>query len=362
MHSLPRALGLLLLSMSLGAQAAPRTQNVVLIVTDGLRWQDVFSGADSSIMFGDPRYLGDTAAIRRDFWRRTAEERRRAMMPFLWSHVVKNGQIYGNRAIGSSAQVTNGLKFSYPGYNEMLTGAADPRIRSNSYGLNPNVTVLEWLARTPAFTSRVAAFGTWGVFNDIFNRDRAGIFIRAGWEEPIRSPRTRSDSMLDRIYRTSYREWADNAFDGLMQATVIDYLRDHRPRVMFVGYGETDEWAHAGRYDRVLRSARAVDDYIAELWNTMQSIPAYRGNTTFVITTDHGRGSVGTTWRDHGENVNGAEDIWIAVIGPDTRALGERANTPRVTQSQIAATVAALLGRNYTGATPAAAPPLREVR
>src|SRR3954469_15680504 len=101
--------------------AQTRTRNVVLVVTDGLRWQDVFSGADSSIMFGDARYLGDTAAIRRDFWRPTVDERRRAMMPFFWTTVAKNGQIYGNRTRGSIAQVTNGLKFSYPGYNEMLT-------------------------------------------------------------------------------------------------------------------------------------------------------------------------------------------------------------------------------------------------
>ena len=279
------------------------------------------------------------------------------MMPFLWSTIAREGQIYGNRARGSSAQVTNGLKFSYPGYNEMLTGAADPRIRSNSYGVNPNVTVFEWLSRKSGFSNRVAAFGTWGVFNDIFNRERAGFTVLAGWEAPIAKPRTRSDSMLNRLYRTTVRTWDDNAYDALMQATLLDYLRDHRPRALFVGYGETDEWAHSGRYDRVLRSARAVDDFIAELWNALQAMPAYRGTTTLIVTTDHGRGSVGTTWRDHGEQVAGAEDIWIAMLGPDTPALGERANVDRVTQSQIAGTIAALLGENYVGA----APPMRGV-
>src|SRR6187402_368092 len=100
----------LLFASSLGAQ---RTKNVVLIVTDGLRWQDVFNGADSSILFGDPRALGDTAAIRRDFWRPSADDRRRTMMPFLWGTVAKEGQIFGNATRGSSAQITNGLKFSY---------------------------------------------------------------------------------------------------------------------------------------------------------------------------------------------------------------------------------------------------------
>src|SRR6185503_6854427 len=133
-----RSLLMLLLAASASAQ---RTRNVVLIVTDGLRWQDVFTGADTSILFGDPRFLGDTAAIRREFWRPTAEARRSAMMPFIWSTVARNGQILGNATKGSSAQVTNGLKFSYPGYNEMFSGAADPKIRSNTFGPNPNITV-----------------------------------------------------------------------------------------------------------------------------------------------------------------------------------------------------------------------------
>ena len=346
----------LLLTSSLGAQRT--TKNVVLIVTDGLRWQDVFTGADSTILFGDPRALGDTAAIRRDFWRPTAEERRRTMMPFLWGTVVKEGQIFGNATKGSSAQITNGLKFSYPGYNEMLTGAADPRIRSNNFGKNPNETVFETLSKRPGFSNRVAAFATWGVFRDIFNTSRAaGVFVHAGFDPPIASPRTRSDSTLNRLYRTTFRQWDDNAYDAFMQASLLDYLRGHKPRVLFVGYGETDEWAHSGRYDRVLRSARAVDDYIAELWRALQSMPEYRGTTSMIITTDHGRGSVGTTWRDHGENVDGAENIWIAVIGPDTPALGERMDASRVTQSQIAATLAALLGEQRT----IGAPPIAEV-
>jgi hypothetical protein len=342
-----RIVALILCASSLAAQ---RTKNVVLVVTDGLRWQDVFTGADSSIMFGDVRYLGDTIAIRRDFWRPTADQRRSAMMPFLWSTVAKQGQVFGNATKGSSAQVTNGLKFSYPGYNEMLSGAADPRIRSNSFGPNPNTTVFEWLSKRPGFSGRVAAFGTWAAFNDIFNRQRAGFFVHAGWEPAVPPPRTRSDSVFARLYRTTFRTWDDNAYDSFMQAALLDYLRTNRPRVLFVGYGETDEWAHSGRYDRVLRSARAVDDYIAELWKTLQSLPEYRGTTSMIITTDHGRGSVGTTWRDHGEKVDGAEDIWMAIIGPDTPALGERTNTARITQSQIAGTLAAWLGQKFEGA------------
>jgi hypothetical protein len=79
---------------------------------------------------------------------------------------------------------------------------------------------------------------------------------------------------------------------------------------------------------------------------------------TFIITCDHGRGSGLKEWRNHDKNVDGAENIWIAVLGPDTPGKGEMTNVPRVTQSQIAATIAALLGQNYNADVPQAAPPL----
>jgi hypothetical protein len=253
--------------------------------------------------------------------------------------------------------VTNGLKFSYPGYNEMILGAADARINSNSYGPNPNVTVFEWLNGKDAYKGRVAVFATWGAFRDIFNAERSGVDVRAGWTPPFPSPRGDRQPLINELFRTSTRLWPDNAFDVLTHQALLEYIRTATPRVLFVGYGETDEWAHAGRYDLTLRTARQVDAFIAELWTTMQSMPAYRGTTTFIITTDHGRGDGPVNWKRHGEDVVGAERIWAAIIGPDTPAVGEVDNTP-FTQAQIATTLAALLGEDWRSAKPGAAAPI----
>ncbi len=149
-------------------------------------------------------------------------------------------------------------------------------------------------------------------------------------------------------------------WDGLLQETLLDYVATKKPRLLFVGYGETDEWAHNGRYDLVLSSAHNVDGYIRELWTTMQAMPEYKDKTTFLITTDHGRGDGPENWKHHDWNVEGAENMWIAVLGPDTPPLGERKKAPRVTQSQIAATAAALLGKDWRAQNPKAAPPLAE--
>lgn len=344
------------------AQTVHRTENVVLIVSDGLRWQELFHGADSTLV--NQRYGGvdDTAAIHREFLRPTPGAARSTLFPFIWSTIATHGQIIGDVDSGSVATVTNGLKFSYPGYNEMITGHPDPRIDRNDAGPNPNVTVFEWLAHQPAFRNKVAVFGTWDAFAAIFNRERSGLPIRAGWDVPFTGRVTPAEGVINRLYATTTRLWGEElAYDGFMQAAVLDYVRAQHPRVMFVGYGETDEWAHGRRYDQVLHSAQRVDAFIGELWRTMQSMPQYQDRTTFIITADHGRGSGLNDWTDHGRDVTGAENIWIAVIGPDTRPLGERVRAQPVTQSQIAATIATLLGADYRAAAPEAAPPIADV-
>jgi hypothetical protein len=80
-----------------------------------------------------------------------------------------------------------------------------------------------------------------------------------------------------------------------------------------------------------------------------------------IITTDHGRGSGLVDWKNHGAMIEGAEDMWMAFLGPDTPPLGERKNCERVTQSQIAATLAAFLGEDYHADVPNAGAPIADV-
>jgi hypothetical protein len=337
---------------------ALKTKAVVLIVMDGFRWQEVFNGAAGELM--NAKYGGaqDESELKKQFWRNTPEERREAMMPFLWSVAAKQGQIYGNQTKGSVAQVTNGLKFSYPGYNEMSTGYPDQRINSNEFGPNPNMTVFEWLNGKAAFHEQVAIFATWNAFNDIFRKGKSGLLIRAGWDLPWAAQLNESEQRLKSLYQTTTRVEDDDAFDSFTHSDLVDYLGGHNPKALFVGYGGTDDWAHEGKYDLVLQAAHQDDQHIKELWDLMQSNPAYHDQVTFIITTDHGRGSGLKQWRDHDYNVAGAENIWIAVVGPDTPAKGEMSHAPRVTQSQIASTIAALLGEDYRAAVPQAAEPL----
>jgi hypothetical protein len=340
----------------------PKTRNVVLIVSDGLRWQEIFTGADPTLMNEKNGGIWDKEQeLRREFWRANTDERRKALFPFLWTTVAARGQIFGNQSKGSIARVTNGFAFSYPGYNEMLSGHPDPRINSNEFGPNPNLTVFEWLNGLPDLHGHVRVYATWATFKDIFNVQRSKLPLQVGWDLPYRGELTPRQELLNQLYRFTTRLEDGDVYNAFLQIPLLDSLREQQPRVLFVGYGETDNWGHAGRYDLVLHSAHVFDHFVEELWNTLQGLPAYRDQTTFIITTDHGRGSGPVDWKEHGVEQPGSENIWIAVLGPDTRARGERTHTAQLSQAQIAATVAALLGKDYRQAVPAAAAPIADV-
>ncbi len=341
---------------------AAKTQNVVLIVSDGLRWQEIFTGAEEDLL-NDKQggsWLSEEE-LRKRYWRPSASERRAALFPFLWGTVAKRGQLFGNQAVGSVARVTNGKAFSYPGYNEMSTGFPNDAIDSNEFGPNPTPTVFEWLNKFDEFKGRVAIYGTWKVYDDIFNKQRSGLVMQTGWTLPRKQHETPRDALLRELYATTTRFDDEDASNSLLQIPLLDYVRSAKPRVLFVGYGETDNWAHQGRYDLVLDSAHRFDYFVKQLWDTMQAIPEYRGTTTFIITADHGRGSGLSEWKEHGAEYKGSENIWIAVIGPDTAPLGERSHVAPVTEAQIAATVAAFVGKDYPAAVPQAAQPIAAV-
>jgi hypothetical protein len=336
------------------ALASHKTENVIVVMMDGLRWQEVFNGADPELIKTlGPEMLGvpkERAAYAEKLYARpTAEESRKALMPFLWSVVAPQGQVFGNRALGSDSHVTNGLNFSYPGYSETLTGYGDSRIHSNDNIPNPNVTVFEWLNGKPQFHGKVAAFGAWEAFNGIFNRERCGFTVNAGYDPLTTIPATPELAQLNELKTETVRVWPDEPFDPLPFHTAIEYVKSQKPRVLFVGLGETDEWAHAGSYAEYLNAAHRDDTYVRELWTLVQSMPEYRGKTTLILLPDHGRG-VGAEWTSHGEKIAASQQTWMAFIGPDTAALGERKQVGPVTESQIAATLAALLGEDYHAA------------
>lgn len=340
------------LSLPAFSQSELKTENVILITLDGLRWQELFSGIDAVLMEHE-EYVENPDLLRERFWEENPEVRRTKLMPFFWNTIVNNGQLHGNRNMGSRVDATNGLFFSYPGYSEILTGYVDEGIDSNDKIWNPNKTVLEFISEQPAFKGRVAAFGSWDVFPYIINSKRSGIPVNAGFAPVEGDNLSNREIFLNELLTEIPSPWSTVRLDAFTHHYALEYLKKNKPRLLYIAYGETDDFAHNGNYEAYVKSARQTDDFIRALWEFTENDEDYRGKTTFLITTDHGRGTCPVDqWRHHGSDIEGSEEIWIAAMGPDTPALGEIKESNNIYQNQIAKTVAYLLGVEYRNKKP----------
>ena len=266
--------------------------------------------------------------------------------------------------IASTMEVTNPWWFSYPGYNEILTGKVDPTIDSNGKNWNANVTVLEVLNGVAGIEDRVAAFASWDVFPYIVNAQRSGIPVNAGFDllTPEISERT---AWLNKISADSPRIWNTVRLDFITHGYAMETLRIQQPRVLYIAYGETDDFAHDDNYDRYIDAAFRTDQMLAELWAWVQSDTYYKDHTTLLISTDHGRGNTAAGWPDHcgpacgDDAVEGSDQIWLAAIGPRIAPKGLVSGS--WTQSQIAATALTSLGLNAAALMPDADDPIQEI-
>ena len=334
--------------------------NLIIITTDGFRWQEMFNGMDSNLANQKKFNHGDSAYLVKKYGALTASERQQKLLPFLWSQqnnrsIVINGNRYNNNKVN----VENPHWFSYPGYSEILTGYADPAINSNDYMPNPHSNILAFLNKQKAYKGKVAAFAAWDAFNRILNEKVSGFPVINAFESINQIMKDPTSKMLSNLLADSYKPFKEvECLDAFTHYQAMHYLKTKQPKAMFISYGETDEWAHHGNYSNYLDAANQVDKWIGDIWNWVQATPGYKDNTYILVTTDHGRGFDGE-WTSHGADVKGASSIWFAIIGPSSaksKAVFNTTNNGQFYQKQLAATMAKLLGLHYTAEHPVADP------
>jgi hypothetical protein len=324
-------------------------ENLIIITTDGFRWQEVFKGLDKEIA-NNPKYnQGDSLYLFKNYSGATAQESRKMIMPFLWSKIAENGQIYGNRELDSKVDNFNPLKFSYPGYSEIFCGFVDPAINSNNYKVNPNTNVLEYLNTRPWFKGKIAAQGAWGAFPYILAEERSGFPITSAFEPCGGKFPNQKEKLINDMMINSVKPWhEEECLDVFTNASAMENMKTRHPRIVYIAYGETDEWAHAGLYRYYLDAAHHVDNWLKELWAFIETDKFYKGKTAILLTVDHGRGDkIKDQWTNHGAKIEDCGQIWFAVIGPGIQAKGEMKNTKQLYQKQFAQTIAKLLDEKF---------------
>ncbi len=327
------------------AQVSSKTKNVFIVTIDGIRWQEIFKGADPGII-NNVRYASDVGLAKLMYLDSSTELNRKKLLPFFWNVIQHQGQLYGNRLYKNKVNVFNGYKFSYPGYNEILAGYADIHVSSNEPENNLNINVLEFLNSMEQYKNKIAAFTSWDIFPYILGKDRSGLQVYSGYDS-IKENGDFDLHIFNRAQENLIKEKSSTRKDLLTFIAASEYIRANKPKVVYIGFGECDEDAHNGEYDIYLQHLNEADKMIQQLWYYIQSTPDYKDKSTLIITTDHGRGKKKNKWTEHDVLVKGSGDTWIAIIGPDTKPVGEIQLPQQLYQRQIAATISSLLGQNF---------------
>ena len=245
-----------------------RTKNVILVTLDGLRIQELFGGMDP--LLADKRAqkksgIYDLDRARRRFWRDTPVDRRAALLPYFWGTLARQGVVLGDKDRGCSAQPRNPLLFSAPGYAEILTGQPQPDVITNDTKRYPHRTVLEFVRSELRLGKRqVATIGSWDGFGTLSSSEADAFFTNTGYERVPAGIATPRMELLGDLQFQIMALWEEGRSDAVTFNIALEYLRTERPRLLYIALGESDDWAHARRYDRLLDYIRTMYPVLAD--------------------------------------------------------------------------------------------------
>ena len=297
---------------------------VILVTVDGVRYREVFTGLDPGLARA-PTPGGDV------------------LLPRLRQRAAREGFLAGDADRGDPFAVRNLAACSLPGYQSILAGR-DLGCWDNRCGRIRVETVLERARRALGLETReVAVFASWPEIALAVAHDERNLIVNVA-SEPF-WPTGKPDAAVEELLRAEREDrppWRYRR-DRYTWALAMRYLETFRPRVLYVGLGDPDEWAHRGDYAAYTASVRELDARLEDLFQRLGAMGDYGAGASVLVTTDHGRGS-GADWTKHGFWHPGSHRAWLFASTPATRAAPGRPGGGRYDHLSIRPTIEGLLG------------------
>jgi len=302
---------------------------VVLVVLDGARWQDVFLGADPQ--------LAAEASV--------AAPRADVLMPHLHALIADRGAAMGAPGHGAPLVASGPNYVSLPGYTEIFTGRPANGCRDNDCAPTRIPTVMDEVAARSRAPGGAVVIASWERIERAASADPARLVLSVGRSRVSHGEALRDDDvareLLDRgAHADPFPGYGDFRPDRMTAAVALHYLETKRPRLMFLGLGEPDEYAHRGDYAGYLGSLRASDAVLGELFAALDRMGTRGRHTTVLVTADHGRGR---DYRFHGRDFPESARVWLVAAGAGVEARGLAHAVRPHRLADVAPTVRALL-------------------
>jgi hypothetical protein len=278
------------------------------------------------------------------------------MMPNLYRLLDRHGVAIGAPGRGGEITATGPQFISLPGYLEIFAGRPDPVCDRNDCARPPVRTMADDVVDSSG-PGNVAVVTSWPNIAKAASADPSRFALTSGRRFVTRADAFREDpaeaALLDR--GASAAAWpgaGDYRPDAITSRIALRHLQTSRPRLLFIGLGDADEYAHRNDYHGYLEALHESDAVLGKLAATLESLGARGRHTAVLVTTDHGRAY---DFRDHGRRHPESGRVWLVAGGGDVHGPGVGSAVRRHTLSDVAPTVRALLGITGTAASDASA-------
>lgn len=303
---------------------------VVLVVIDGVRWQDVYQGVDPDLaktyMLPPREVLGVSELV-----------------PNLHRLATEDGLAFGAPGVGEAMFASGPNYVSQPGYIEMFSERRAFGCLSNDCPKTTEPTFVDAIAESTSGSAAVIA--SWEIIGRAAAVHPERLVVSTGQSRGENQAQLRVNAHAARSLEmgriaAAWPGHGEYRSDKYTREIALEYLEARRPRFLFVGLGDTDEYAHLGDYRGYLRALHEADATVGRILETLERMGDDGRNTTVLVTTDHGRerGFV-----SHGGFAPESSRVWM-IAGGNVRPEGRVALDAPAHLSDVGPTVRELMG------------------
>lgn len=305
------------------APAAPPIPNrVVLVTLDGVRWEDM---------------LGSTP------------ETSSLAMPNLHRLVKERGVAFGGAGCEHDVRASGPNFVSLPGYMEIFSGK--PPVCQHNYCPNTEQdTFVDEARKASHREADVAVFSSWNRLSAAVAKDKKALVLSAG-ARTIKIAAAKDDDKLrsflvEGANGAGFPGSGDYRKDDVTAKVALRYLETKTPRLLVIGLGDADEYAHRGDLAGYRKAIARSDDMLGELDKTLARMGEDGEHTAVIVTTDHGRAK---NLFNHGALAPESARVWIAAFGSGIAHQGVTCAPESMRLAHIAGAVRQLLDLDAEG-------------